>query len=619
MGGERNEEARWPGDLRLAVCALVAWLWLWLRVDPSGMYHGSGLTLLPTYSVDPVSRAGQLALIGGPLGYASAWLAQWFVWPAAGAGLLTLCALAAALAADRAATCLAGKRVPGVRYVPWLMFLLADGQYLYLLDWQAGWAVALGAAATYLSWSQPRPAVRALVGLAALAALYRLLGGAALVAVPLAAVGETRWRGRRWVSVTAVVAGLAMPWVACRLGFDQAPAQAYRNLLPLAAFNDQFGIARAIGLGMLAFGVLAGALAVSTATQARRAPRPAVAWAGVSAMLLLVLVGFRDGSQAVSLDLCRRAADGDWAGLLASSQRLEPLTRTCWEDANILLALAHTGQVGDQLLARGVRTLAFLRDAPVFGDQVAVTRMRGQGGLQLRDLMLDLGLVNHAEHDNEEALETQGIYAPVAVSMARIQVLQGRPETARVLLRLAAAQPGDPAGAGRLLHALRGDPSLAGDPAQVALSQNRLHTDLYRAAQLLPVLEQATIEHPENRLAWEYLMAACLLFNEVPRLVAALPRMTAYGRTALPRHCEEAVLCHELLTGRPAELGRWSVRPEARARFAAFGQALGGADSVADALWQPNHPKPNAARVWQGAWTDTYYYYRLFGMSGAVR
>jgi hypothetical protein len=334
--------------------------------------------------------------------------------------------------------------------------------------------------------------------------------------------------------------------------------------------------------------------------------------------VLLPLAAF-DPVEGARLAISAHAARGEWPAVLSAADRLGPIHTTQFEGYAILLALAHTRQAGDSLFRYGLQPFSLLRDDPRLGDTIAQLTARAQNGLQLCSLELELGFVNEAEHEIHESLETQGTYARLLVPMARVQVLEGRPEAARVFLRLAAAQPGDPAGAKPLQRALRTDPTLSGDAQQNALARHRLGTDLCAATTAIPLLEEVIKEHPDHRLAWEYLTIWYLLENQLDKLVTTLPSLPRFGREALPRHDEEAVLCYEALNGRQADLGSWRIRAETRQRFDAFIQALGCRDNeLAMVLRVPGRFSVSAAPPRLGAWRDTYYYYRLFGTSGAV-
>ncbi len=618
MAEAQARHHRVAGDLRLAVCALVSWVWLWRIVDTGRIYAGASLTGLPAYSVDIMYRRAHGWVPGGALGWLAEWLAQWYVRPAVGAAILAVAALLVAISLDRAVTALAGRRVPALRYAPWLLCLLIDGQSIHLLEWQLGWAAALSVAGLALVWREQRPARRAAVLLPAVVALYILLGGPALVALPLLAIDAGRRRETRLLAAALVAAPGWVPWLVWRTLFDQPLGLVYEALLPAPASVDQYGMARSAAMGMVALAMLAGALALRPGE--RKAPPAAAAWlAPLAACTLLLTIG-HDRIGGLRLELCRRAEQRDWPGLLAAARRLAPDEMTQFDDYNVLMALAHTGQVGDQLMRLGLPPISLLRDDPRLGDAIAQRRMRTQFGLLLRDLTLDLGLVNEAEHELHETLETQGPYPQLLVPMARIQALQDRPEAASVLLRMAAAQPGDPAGARTLLARQASDPCLAGDAAQAKLAAGRLSTDCYQVHLIGPLLEQVTREHPDHRLAQEYLLAAYLYGHRLDRLAAALPTLIAPERDTLPCHVEEALLCWEVLSGRDLQLGRFQISAGARRRFDEFVRALGcGYDGLAEVLRRPLHPPASARRVFGGPWTDTYYHYRLFGVSGTPR
>jgi hypothetical protein len=618
VGGEECEGRR-QADARLALFVVVAFVWLWLCVDPSRTYYGAGLTALPAFSPDVMFRRAYFTTLGGPVRFVSAWLSQFFLWPAWGAAILTALAAAAAVVTDRLVTCLAGRRLHGYRYAPALLFLLLDGHYLHLVDWQLGWVVALAATDVVLRRPEGRPAVRLALLLAEVALLYGLLRGPAVVAVPLLALGETRRRETRFLAAVLVLWLASLPWLGTWCGFDQPLGEVYRVLFGPLLPNDEYGMARAAVAGMAAFALLLGALALMAAPSAkpRLELRPLLAWAGVAAGCAALVVAGGDRVEGRRLEMCAHAERGEWDAVLATAHRMGARDITQYEDYNILLALTHTGQSGDWLFRYGLPLFSMLRGDPRLGDEETILKMRTQHGLQLCELDLELGFINMAEHETHESLETQGTYPGLLVPMARIEVLQSRPRAAKVFLRLAAAQPGDPEGAAPLLRALRDDPALSGDDEQTGLARNRLHTDMYNDYSTTHMLEQAVKEHPDHRLAYEYLMAWYLLSNQTDKLVAAIPTLPAFGREALPRHYEEAVLCQEALTGAHADLGPWRIRSETRRRFEAFTHALGCAgDELAAALRVPSRPPLWAARVWRGPWSDTYYYYRLFGTSG---
>jgi hypothetical protein len=616
---ETRRPSRLPGDLRWAVALGAVFVWLWRVVDPSRTWYGAGLTSLPSFSSDPVFLDGHLATIGGPLAYAAAWLSQWLASSLAGAAMLTVAAGAGGLGAEWLGRQLARQRLPAFRYGPLLLAAYLDGQYLHLLDWQLGWALALLAAAGLLALGRRvGPAwVRLTVELAALALLYYLLGGPALLAALVLAVAELGWPSALLLAWMAL-----LPWLSTRCGFDRPLREAYAALKPPALVNDAHHHAVWVWAAMLSLVLVASGVAVRVAARARplRPWRTSLAWASLAAGLALLAGYGGDRVQGLRLDISRHTERGEWQAALAAVDKLRPVDLTLYEDYGLLLSLAHLGRTGDALFVYGLPLYSFLHGDPRLGPEDQVLRILTWHGLQLCGLELELGLVNTAEHGTHESLENLGTYPQLLVTMARIQVLQQRPEAAAVFLRLAADQPGDPVAAAPLLRALTADPTLAADPVQTRLASYRITNDIWDRHSVTQIYEEAAHEHPENDLAREYLLSWYLMTGQVDLLVAELAKLPRHGDQPLPRHYEEAALCHEVMVGHPVDLGPWTIRPATRRRFQQFVEAFGGDEDEVGALLRATHrPNTMLAKVVDGPWFDTYYYYLLFGRAGVLR
>lgn len=472
---------------------------------------------------------------------------------------------------------------------------------------------------------RPSAALARLVALLfGLATLYYLAGGAVCVAAALLAPAALRAPQGALLAAATVTWTAALPWLSTQLGFDRPLAVAYQELAAPAVRLDPLGdIARSLTLGRPALALLVAALAVRTATARSSARRDGAAWLGplLATACLLTPVAHDRGQQG-RLQLAAHAARGEWSELLAVADRLSPGQLSYLESYAILLALAHTGQTGEALFRYPMQPYSLLRSADrrYGGDPGSVQKFRAASGPQLYDLDLDLGLVNAAEHGIHETLEAYGTRGRMLVSMARIQVLKGRPRAARVFLHLATAEPWVRPQAAALLAALERDPTLASDPRQEELRRHAVTRDELGVKTITAEFESLVREHPEHRLAREYLLAWYLLSHQLDRLVAMLPTLPAAGCDHLPRHYEEAVLVWEALHHQHAALGPWRVREETRARFRQFVAALRcDVDELPAVLATPGQPPDWALRLWESPWSDTYYYYRLFGISGVPR
>ena len=77
--------------------------------------------------------------------------------------------------------------------------------------------------------------------------------------------------------------------------------------------------------------------------------------------------------------------------------------------------------------------------------------------------------------------------------------------------------------------------------------------------------------HPENRMAFDYLIALCLLDGQaLPMMPHYLAHLKDAGYTRLPTHVQEALLTSEKLGGRRIPIPGFGYDPETRARFSEF-------------------------------------------------
>jgi tetratricopeptide (TPR) repeat protein len=77
--------------------------------------------------------------------------------------------------------------------------------------------------------------------------------------------------------------------------------------------------------------------------------------------------------------------------------------------------------------------------------------------------------------------------------------------------------------------------------------------------------------HPDNRMAFDYLIAWCLLDEQVfPMLPDYLRHLKEAGYTSLPAHVQEALLTYEKWKRRAVELPGVGFDPKTKTRFSAF-------------------------------------------------
>lgn len=123
---------------------------------------------------------------------------------------------------------------------------------------------------------------------------------------------------------------------------------------------------------------------------------------------------------------------------------------------------------------------------------------------------------------------------------------------------------------------------------------NRQHPN----ADLALMLEQ----RPENRMAFDYLIAYYLLDGRLMNVYVLLDRFPGYGYTKIPRHVQEAMLLLKTLAPAKVNLKQVSFDPQTLNRFKAFNMIL--ARTMAD---------PRKAKgALQKEFGDTYWFYARY-------
>ncbi len=135
-------------------------------------------------------------------------------------------------------------------------------------------------------------------------------------------------------------------------------------------------------------------------------------------------------------------------------------------------------------------------------------------------------------------------------------------------------------------------------PVRARLPTVELPMTLRNFVPLLTLVES----HPENRMAFDYLIAWCLLDEQaLPMMPDYLGHLKEAGYAALPVHVQEALLTYENSRGRAVEMPPFAYDPKIEARFSEFVEKVERSPS-----------KPVAQRELGPSFGGTFMYYALF-------
>ncbi len=230
--GKASPNHIWP-TFHFVVFFLMFYLYVWLWVDPSLLFHGVGTFLFPTFSRSPSFLMDLLLRPGGPVEYLSALLSQCYYYPWAGALIITTVAALLGLTTNTFMTAVVGARVPVVRFVPGILVLILCSHYSHQLSMLVALLVALLAVCVYVRTAHRSSAVRLAVFLALSGPLYYLAGGAYLLYPLLCAVFELRSKQGRLLGLCYLLFAEVIPCAVGTFVFDVPLVDACARLLAL--------------------------------------------------------------------------------------------------------------------------------------------------------------------------------------------------------------------------------------------------------------------------------------------------------------------------------------------------------------------------------------------------
>jgi len=222
----------------------------------------------------------------------------------------------------------------------------------------------------------------------------------------------------------------------------------------------------------------------------------------------------------------------------------------------------------------------------------------------IAETLLQLGQLNAAERLAFDALELEGEGPAVLRTLARLHVVKGFTNAAAIFLNRLQTYPEHSDWAVGLRAAIDTNAPAAADPTISRIRANVVTRDRIAAGLTTErLLKQALESNPENRMAFQFLVAHQLLTRQLLQTRQTLASSPQTREGPLPRHYAEALLLHrQLYPG--IDLGALLSRvpPAVVADFQAFQEMMG-------------HAK-GGEQVQPQAWRDfgnTYWYYHFFG------
>lgn len=612
----------WRGVLQNAAGFVAIFVLLWLGVDVGLIYHGGGVIPdFPTFYWGWDFARESLARPGGVSDYLSSLLMQSLFFSWFGALMLTLQSVVLFVSARR---CVQALDLPGAGLLGFIAPMLFLGIYVcYGHEAQAVMALTLALAALgfYTLIPADRTGIRWVALVLGSALLYPMAAGAEAVFALTVAVLEWRRSGGRWMSVGALVLGVALPLVEGWLLFGFAPEEVLASLLPLTRAHLDKHPRGVIPLGalycllpMLGVGALskdawrawkarkAGADTqempvsqskpkASESKQPRRESRkpgrtqsPGTrwfdrAWRGgwgaqtvlSGALVIGVFLAAHDQRLKTILAVDHFASQEMWAKVLEETAR-HPLRDPSVVCTSVQAAF-HLGRLTSQL--PGV-------DSP---DDLLLASGQPSEFWKMSGLCLDLGLVNLALHNLTESVEIYGERPLLLRGLATANLAISNIPTARIYLNALTKVPFHSQWARDYLRRLEADPSLSADKEIARLRNLMVKRDVvgpFAPDDLFALLLGAC---PQNRMAFEYRMTYRLLSKNLRGFAQSMKRVQDFPGFEVPVLWQEALILFCREQQMPAAEVRSRFNPDLIQRLDRILQAHAANGRDAAATW----------------------------------
>jgi len=520
------------------------------------------------------------------------------------------------------------KRMGSVVWVPLAIILLVLQSY-YSFEFQDVVAVilALSLGVVYARVSVCVLYQRLLLFSVLFAICYYLAGSACCVFAICSVVYEGLYK-RRYVLAILLVFGA----IGVKLGLDALFAWPHTDLLQFPAARILRYQSRILQVGMLALYACVPVCAILVilyryvTRKSGKEDCPSVVlrsgmWHRVFSLIVLLLVAgiaahcFRT-TEARTVLLLHYAADNrSWEDVLIHARGLSPDYYTHYVSQDVNQALYHMGRLPYDMFAYPQRNPVFLGNDPRLGVETEARKVC--------DLYCRLGLVNSAEHWAHEEFEMMKS-SSILKRLAYMKMIKRQPGIARIYLNVLRDDLVYGRWAKDYLHHLDLDPALSNDREMAQIRKLMIHSEgdhptsaivdastflCSRYMQLSDLLDK----NPHNRMAFEYLMAACLFDKNLKLFINVLPRLDSLSYVGTPALYEQAMVIHA------HDLGAKELRVPK-------GVTLWGRRISADAM--EKYRKLNKIAVEHGGLNeaakgdvmrelgDTYFYFYVYGHGG---
>jgi hypothetical protein len=607
---------------------LLYFLYVWRRIDPSLTYQEQESVYF--FGVSFFSRF--IGYPGGLTEYLSSLLSQFFIHSWAGALIVTFIAWLVTLATSKMIRCLKDPRKTQlINYFPAIFMLMLHSHYKHPLAVSLGYLLSLVFFNTTLRLAPEQKALRLLAFGIMSPVLYCIAGGPFLLFASLCVLrefflGQGPFFGRLLLGFSCVLLAAAIPFISREILFMVTLKNAYETLLPFQysykpalapyiLYAFPLVLVTAAGHAQHRAVTHTGPINKRPSAKKKRTSTPLFAslfsernkWAPVTqAILVLITAGAAaffsfDPVNHALLQVDYYARRQMWPQVLRAAK--SEYSEYGLVTYHVNRALYHLNLLPDKLFSYpqklGINGLFFPK------------RFQYLIPLQISDLFYEMGHVNEAQHWAHEAVSQRGETPWNCQRLVQTYILKNEKEAAREYIALLKKTPLHRNWAERAERLVDHDSLRSADGELRELSAVMPDSDfVVNSEEPYSDLDAMLSEKKQNRMAFEYLMAAYLLKGKIGKFANRIGRLKDFQYHGIPKSYNEALMLYFVEKQRlPAGLSGHSMDQQTVQRYEDFYKIL------SRYRWN----RLSAMGELQRSHFDTYWYYVSYFKPAADR
>lgn len=453
----------------------------------------------------------------------------------------------------------------------------------------------------FIRWAPKQPVVHIGLGLVITVLLYWITGGAFLMFAVLCGLQELLFRRKVVCGLLLLLVSALLPFVASMSVFLITLKQSYLHNLTFENPIESEIIAYSIpAFFLLTFIITSIVKLLRIPKLVQKFVRLDYIWKlalGTFLLLSATILLANESTSAIKnhvLQVNRAVSEERWTNVLELTKHSSNETPLILSQSN--LALYQMGRLLDSMFAypqsKGTLGLIMNQTWSLAWPEVA------------SNVNWRLGLVNESQHWAHEAFEHKGATPDLLKRLGKIYLVKDNHEAAKRYFLNLKNVPFQGATAEYYLHLNMNPAGLSQDP-ECKYIQSVMPTEdlISRAKAASPKLDLLLKRNPNNKMAFEYMIADLLLSGNLREILDHLADFNSFHYAQFPRHVQEAVIFAASLNPKfNQELLQNIVQQGNFQRFLEYRRILS----------THKGDRNGAIQDLKGRYDDTYWYYLIF-------